>query len=49
MPFYYKMALLLFAGVVRDLIGVTLCVAIVVSYVLLLAPAREHIESSVIK
>ncbi len=34
--------------VVRDVIGVTLVGAIVLSYVLILAPAREHIESAML-
>ena len=33
----------------RSGIGLSLCIAIIVSYVMLLAPAREHIEGSVLR
>lgn len=35
-------------GPVRTIIGVVLCVAIVLSYVFILAPAREHVETSLL-
>ena len=37
------------AGVSRTVIGVALCIAIILSYALMLVPAREHIESTIMK
>lgn len=31
-------------GLKRDIVGITMSVVIILSYVLILAPAREHIE-----
>eukprot|EP01036_Dinobryon_divergens_P031566 gene31566-40991_t len=35
-------------GYLRDMIGITISISILVSYVILLAPAREHIEQVII-
>jgi amino acid permease len=36
-------------GLVKDIVGFTLCVAIILSFTLILAPARENIEASVLR
>ena len=36
-------------GVVKNVVGVSLCVAIILSYILILAPAREHIERYLVR
>lgn len=36
-------------GMVKNVVGVSLCVAIILSYILILAPAREHIEKYLVK
>jgi hypothetical protein len=35
-------------GLSRDLVGVTMSVVIILSYILILVPAREHIERVVL-
>lgn len=37
------------AGIPRDIVGITMSLVIILSYILILAPAREHIERYVIR
>ncbi len=36
-------------GIIRDMVGVMMSLVIVLSYILILAPAREHIERMLLR